>query len=273
MNYVILIFFFLITACQGSDLTEEAFQKRNNQKGEYILRTHDQVTPIPPMEPLSLAVNTLNGPENLSKITKEYFRCKGSSLNTSRTEIVRGEVVKYHDCAGSTRHSLPLREGKEWIYPIFIDLANFIQQKTGKRVVITSGHRCPDHNTYVDPSPVNQYSKHQVGAEMDFYVQGMEDKPEKIIELIFDYYKTHPKYKEKKEFTEFKRYEKTDTNVTTKPWMNKEVFIKLFRPKEGRNYDNRHPYPYISLQIRYDTEKNEKVTYSWENAFRNFLRY
>lgn len=266
-----IFFLFLLSGCEQTDHFSDIALKRKNQKGEYIFRTQNEITPIPPMEKVDFA--DLNEKKGMTKISKEYFRCKGSSLNPAKSEIVRGEVVKYHDCGGAQKHSLPLREGKEWVYPILIEILNDLQQILGKRVVITSGHRCPEHNTYVDPSPLNQFSKHQIGAEVDFYVQGLEDQPEKVIASVLSYYSRAPKYSGKKEFTEFKRYEKGDTNVSTKPWMNKEIFIKLYKAKEGRNFDNRHPYPYISIQVRNDLEKKERVVYSWEHAFRNFLRY
>jgi hypothetical protein len=265
MFFILLLF--VLSACQSNDSALDASVKRKNQKGEYIFRKQDESTAIPPMTPVIRQPYPWEHGK-IPSITKEFFRCKGSALNSARSETVRGEVVKYHDCGG--KHSLPLKNGKEWIYPVLIDILNHLQMSTGKRAIITSAHRCPEHNTYVDPSPLNQYSKHQMGAEVDFYIQGMEDQPEKVVQLILDYYQNHTGGKA---FTEFKRYEKNDTNVSTQPWMNKEIFIKLFKPKEGRNYDNRHPYPYISLQVRYDREKDERVAYSWDQAFRNFLRY
>lgn len=206
-----------------------------------------------------------SNPSSLPKITKEHFRCKGTPLNPPQIVHKEKETIRYYDCGGATKHSIPLRNGKESIYAIQIELLNYLQEKTGKRVVITSGHRCPEHNTYVDPSVENQYSKHMIGAEVSFYVQGLEEKPEVIVRLLQDYYKQQPGF-------EFERYQK-ETNVSTLPWFNKEVFIKLFKAHEGRNLDNRHPYPYISIQVRWDRETNEKVTYSWDKAFRNYLRY
>jgi hypothetical protein len=182
-----------------------------------------------------------------------------------------GEVVRYLDCGGVDKHSLPMDEDKEFFYPILIDLVNYLQVKTGKRVVITSGHRCPEHNTYVDPSVENQYSKHQIGAEVSFYVQGMESEPEAIVKYLQAYYLEKPEYRDLKEYREFQRYE-GETNVSTLPWMNKEIFIKLYDKKEGRNFDNRHPYPYVSIQVRYDRAKKERVVYSWDKAHRNYLR-
>ena len=111
-----------------------------------------------------------------------------------------------------------------------------------------------------------------IGAEVSFFVQGMEDRPQEIVDILLDYYRNISPFRDKSELTEFYRYEKSDTNVSTKPWYNKEVFIKLFKSTEGRNFDNRHPYPYIAIQVRYDTEKNERVTYSWDKAYKNYLR-
>lgn len=260
---MIWILFILLAGCQDSTTTPR-------QKGEYIFRKSDQATTIPPLVKLERKPYFWEkSSQGIQEITKEYFRCKGDSLNPVKSEMVRGEVVKYHDC--SARHSLPLKEGKESIYPILLELLNHVQAKLPARVVITSGHRCPEHNTYIDSSPHNQYSKHQIGAEVDFYVQGMESVPERILEIIFNYYKE--RYPDKKEYAEFKRYEKDDISLTVKPWMNKEVFIKLNKSHEGRNDDNRHPYPYISIQVRYDRDKNERVAYSWGEAFGNYHRY
>jgi hypothetical protein len=125
---------------------------------------------------------------------------------------------------------------------------------------------------YVDSSFLNSFSKHMIGAEVSFFVQGMENHPEEILKIIFEYYKKISPFKDHAEFSSFQRYEKPDTNVSIKPWFNKEVFIKLFNKEEGRNFDNRHPYPYIALQARYDTELGGPVLYSWDKAYKNYLR-
>lgn len=272
--FTINFYILLLCSCKSSDKPAEQ-KKSVHAHGEYVYRLHDQYFFVadPPEkkapEPYPWE-RTLIG--NLPKLTKEYFRCKGSTLNPVHTTLQNGESVRFFDCGGSEKHSLPLRNGKEYIYPVLIDLLNYIQIKTGKRVVVTSGHRCPDHNTYVDPSPANQHSKHMIGAEVSFYVQAMEDRPEMIIKLIQNYYQETQKYKGKKDLEEFKRYEKADTDVSTPPWFNKEIFVKLYKRKEGRDFDNRHPYPYISLQVRYDLELNEKVILTWQKAHNNYLR-
>lgn len=264
------------SGCSSSDQSSTGEPNNRQQKGEYVYRMHDEfllqmpTAELHTREPYPWESGYIGSNR---KITKEYFRCKGSSLNPAHMGEENGEPVRYGDCGGAEKHSLPLRDNKEFIYPILIDLLNYIQAKTQKRVVITSGHRCPEHNSYIDPSPGNRYSKHMIGAEVAFYVQGLESHPDSIIKLIQEYYKTTPKYEGKKEYLEFKRYEKNDSNVTTQPWYNKEIFIKLFTSKEGRNFDNRHPFPYISIQIRYDEDLKERVNYSWDKAYHNYLRH
>ena len=108
-----------------------------------------------------------------------------------------------------------------------------------------------------------------VGAEVDFYVQGMEGQPKKIVDMIFDYYQE--RYDDKK-YTTFARYTKSSTNVTTQPWFNREIFIKLFKKNEGRDLDNRHPFPYVSIQVRYDRD-DQRIVYTWEQAFHGYLRW
>jgi hypothetical protein len=276
MIHALLMLLFFFSGCSSGDEASKDQVRAWNQKGEYIYRVHDEylfVPPppekvVPPPYPWDKGVVS-----HYPKITKEFFRCKGSSLNPVRTVPQNGEIVRYYDCGGSEKHSLPLRETREFIYPILIELVNYIQAKAGKRVVITCGHRCPEHHMYADPSEENQYSKHMIGAEVSFYVQGMEEQPDMIIKYIQDFYKESPKYQGQADYEEFKRYEKNDSHIATPPWYNKEIFVKLFKKKEGRDFDNRHPYPYISIQVRYDSELKEKVIYTWEKANRNYHRW
>ncbi len=198
-----------------------------------------------------------------AKITKEYFRCKGSAASPQTIRLDNQEVVV--DCEGGKRHPLPFIQGKEGVYPILPDLLNYVQKKTQKRVVITCGHRCLRHNTYADPSKENMSSKHMMGAEVDFYVAGMENEPEKIVGILQEYYQQDPLTKKQPEFTHFQRFQK-QTNVSTLPWYNKEIFIKLYKKQEGRDFDNQHGNPYIGVQVRYDRTRKENVTFSWEKV-------
>ena len=248
--------------------------RKENLKGEYIFRKQNEyffTIPCPYSQPRENYPWEEKYSGGHPKITKEFFRCKGSALNPMVSQIREGkETLKYFDCSG--RHGLPLQESKEFVYPCLVELLNYIQEKTMKRVVITSGHRCPTHNLYIDYSPSNWSSKHMLGAEVDFYVEGMENEPLEIIALIQRYYAESPKFGSQTSFTQFQRYEKKGLNVSTPPWFNKEIFIKQYLSSEGRNVDNPHPYPYIGIQVRFDCNANAPVAFDSKHA-QNYLRY
>jgi len=269
-DYTVIVYILamalILFGCSGIERSEEDKVRRRNCKGEYIHRKHDESF-CQIAFPASAPRSAYPWEGHLPGISKEFFRCKGSSANppiVDRSDP--SNPAPRTDCEGSSRHGLPILRAQQGVYPILLDLLNHVQQLTGKRVIITSGHRCPAHNTYVDPSKGNGFSKHQIGAEVDFYVQDMEKRPMEVIQIVMDYYKTHPQYKGQKEFEEFLRYDKPDVKLTTKPWLNKEIFIKYHSPSEGRNGDNRHSYPYISLQVRYDRDAKERVVYDWKRA-------
>jgi hypothetical protein len=270
-------FLFFLASCSGMEQSEQEKLRRLNARGEFIHRTHDEChyplqTPeryVRERYPWEMAYIGKH-----ARITKEYLRCKGSSVNPPHIDHKDpSRPANYFDCGGFQKHSLPLRDDKEFVYPILIDLLNYCQAKAGCKVVITCGHRCPVHNVYADNSSYNQNSKHMIGAEVDFYLQGMEHRPEEVIKILMHYYQEMSIYKEEKQYQEFLRLDKGALNVSTPPWYNKEILIKLYLKNEGRDFDNRHPYPYISIQVRFDRELNEKVTCSWPKAFNGYRRF
>ena len=270
--YSLICLLLILCGCSGLEQSEQEKLRRLNATGEFISRNHDEILyAIPPPKyrsrPKYPWEETYVG--KLPKITKEFFRCKGSSSNPPFLQRAENRF----DCGGREKHSLPLRENKEFIYPILMEMLNDLQVKTGKKVVITCGYRCPVHNAYADDSAFNQTSKHMVGAEVDFYVRGMEHRPEEVVQLLMQFFKQSPLYRGKKEYEEFARYERSDTNVSTPPWYNKEILIKLFKKDEGRDFDNRHSYPYLSLQVRHDRDLNERVIYTWPKANTGYMRY
>jgi hypothetical protein len=264
MSRYFSLLFLVFFACSGLEQSEYERIRRQNAVAEFVKRQSDDQTLFPtvlhrerelyPWEELYVG--------NEVKITKEFFRCKGNVLNPARR--IADNV--HCDCQGPEKHTLPIVEGREFIYPILIDLLNYIQEKTKKKVVITCGHRCPLHNTYADDSPQNAASKHMIGAEVDFYVKGLEHQPEKVVDLVMSYYRGRG------ELGTFSRYEQP-INVRIKPWYNKEILIKLYQKDEGRDLDNRHPYPYIGIQVRYDLAKREPVTFTYEKAQKGYQRY
>ncbi len=257
-RHLLQIFLFLaLISCSGLEKTEHARLRRQNAIAEPIRRKSDEyyfpiTTPTVKQRELYPWEDSLEFP----KITKEFFRCRG-----------RGDDLR--DC-GATSHGLPLFCGKEGVYPILLELLNYLQIETKSRVVITCGHRCPIHNLYAEPHA--KTSKHMIGAEVDFYIQGWEDQPEKVVELLIQFYQKYPRYRHLSEYQTFLRYEKGDTGTAIPPWYNKEIFIKIYSAKEGRDGDNRHPYPYLSLQVRYDRDLKERVVYSWERAQKGYLK-
>lgn len=263
----------LTSGCETTDYTTDSSVSK--QTGEYIGRLDDEFLEIPSFEKKPLPrypwKRTTVGKH--PKINKEYFRCKGNHNNPVKVITQNEAPLHIADCGGIQDHSLPLRDGKEFIYPILINLLNYVQLKTNHQVIITSGHCCPEHNRYNDPTPSEQYSKHLIGAEVSFYVQDMQTKPESIIRILQQYFLENPIYQGLAEYQEFKRWEKGGGNSSTLPWYNKEIFIKLYRADEGRSFDNRHPYPYISVQVRYDRALKDRVAYSWDQAFRNYWRW
>jgi Peptidase M15 len=267
----------LISGCSGMERSEQEKLRRLNAKSEFIHRNHDEYA-----YPLSTPEHNIREkyPWEMAyigkypRITKEYFRCKGSSINPPHIDHKDpSRPANYFDCGGSQKHSMPLKRDQEYIYPILIDLLNYLQAKTGSKVVITCGHRCPVHNAYADNSAYNQNSKHMIGAEVDFYVQGMENRPLDVIAILMGYYQEMPLYKGDKNYREFERLEQGKLNVATPPWYNKEIFIKLYKKDEGRDFDNRHPYPYVSVQVRFDRQAGEKVLCSWQKAFNGYRRF
>jgi len=194
------------------------------------------------------------------RITKEFFRCRGSLLSPLIQVHKFKELVYHRDCGGIERHSLPIKNGEEFIYPILIDLLNHIQKETGKKVAITCGHRCPVHNLYADSSKSARNSKHLIGGEVDFYVEGLEENPEAIVSILQKFYENS-----------FKRSNHFST-ASTPTWYNKEVAITLYHREEGRDFDNAHPYPYLSIQVLYDSAARRAVRFNWHQAYNGFLK-
>lgn len=247
----------LFCSCSGIERSENEKIRRRNCKGEYIYRKHNEFTHAI-SSPKHTPRSTYPWEGTLPRITKEFFRCKGSPANPACLDATDPTNPIFQNDCDASRHGLPVLGGQEGVYPILIDLLNEVQKKTGKRVIITSGHRCPTHNSYVDPSKENRTSKHQIGAEVDFYVQGLEGSPLEVVQVLIDYYKGQG------ELESFQRVDKI--------WANKEVCIKFNSSAEGRNGDNQHPYPYLTLQVRWDRHSQERVSYAWKRAHLDYPR-
>ncbi len=255
----------IAVACSRMDQSENERVRKCNEKKEGIYRLHHEKV-------FSEVCSSEKKREKypweevysgaLLRITKEYFRCRGSDVNPAR---IKEEIV---DCGGVDKHGLPFQGDQEFIYPVLIDLLNHIQEKSQTGVVITTGHRCPVHNRYADSSKIAQSSKHQIGAEVDFYVEQFESKPLLVIQWIMDYYQANSNA----EYNRFIRCQKNPEGLKHPGWYNKEIFLRIHEKNEGRDFDNRHPYPYITIEVRFDKIKNEPVVYDWPKANTGYLR-
>lgn len=267
MKKTILLLAFILSAlagCSGLEKSEEKKVRTRNLVMSPIQRQSDEsLFPISSPEikkrkPYPWEMKRIG---SHLRITKEFFRCRGNVLSPPIQIHRQGDFIYHLDCGGIERHSLPLQNGEEFIYPILIDLLNHIQETLDRKVIITCGHRCPVHNLYADPSKKGQTSKHMIGAEVDFYVEGLEHNPQAVLDALFTYYK-EPMLRTI-----------TLTDASTPSWYNKEVAITLFHNTEGRDFDNDHPYPYLSIQVRYDRDAKRPVQYNWHRAHNGYIKH
>jgi hypothetical protein len=274
----ILLIIIVLGACSGFERTEyEKTRKKNLVKNSIIRQEKSYFFPINLVKKRKIEPYSFEILKNSSyrTITKEYFRCKGSALNPLR---LNNDNDPIKDCKGSSSHSLPILNGREGVFPVLVDILNYIQKKSDKKVVITCGHRCPIHNEYADFSEDNKESNHIIGAEVDFYVQGLEEKPLKVIEHIFDYYKNNQNFKKSLfsksiDYSTFSQREDVLEPILTNPWYNGEIEITLYQKDEKRDLDNRHPYPYISIKVLKDRKTQKTVNNFLENAKKSIIRW
>ncbi len=256
----LLLFFFVLLVGYG-------FYRKNTAtplKAEWITRhSHDLSYPIPPLTARTAPTYAwdIQGP---TPITKEFFRCRGHSLHPPKYFTnSKGTKIRLDDCIGSSEHSLPIRDGKEFIYPCLIDLLNEVQQKSGKQVIITSGHRCMKHHKYVKLPSDSLASRKVIGAEVNFYVKGLESRPKEVAELIIDSYRDDPAFKPPT----------LDPNSNGKEWKNKEIHLKVIEKGGERDAENPMPHPYLVLRVLWDRERDEPVVFRWDEAESNLMRW
>jgi hypothetical protein len=242
-----LLVFFLLNSCSDIDRSENEKIKKCNEKKEKIYRLSNESyfssVVLPFHEKEKYPWENFEKSQ-LPKITKEFFACKGSEIHPPiRLDGFNDEIS---DCAGFEKHSLPMTDNKEYISATLIHLLNYLQHRCLRQVVITTGHRCLAHEIYSTGGALNKESKHLTGEEVDFYIEGYEDKPLEIVRMIMDYYQNNQALS----YNRFIKCQKNKENLEYPGWYNKEIIIRVHEKNEGRDFDNRHPYPYITIQIR-----------------------
>ena len=108
---------------------------------------------------------------------------------------------------------------EEEVHPLLITLLNEIQEKAASNVVITA---------------------HRGGKSVDFYVARFEDKPLQVVEWLMHHYNKKI----------FKRASKNPESLRHPGWVGGDLVIRIHEKDEGRTPENRHPYPYITLECR-----------------------
>ena len=271
IRFFLVILLVLLSVSCGRFKQETRSGKDRAIKESIVRLKHEKMINIPP---LSFKGGKIYPWEDklvggYPRITPAFFQCNGSIKNREKTVMIDQEKRLLFDCDGYASHGLPLRKNKEYIFVAFIDILNYLQDLFKKKVVVTCGHRCPKHNMYIDASKENSFSTHQIGGKVSFYIQGIERDPERVLQAIKKYYLTHPQFKTDIAYSTFKsRPEKTGISA----WYNKEIRLKIYPSDVGRNEDNKHPYPYISMEILYDRETKKRVYYHWSLAHKGYLK-
>ena len=75
------------------------------------------------------------------------------------------------------------------------------------------------------------------------------------------------------DYLRFMKCQRNPRGLKQPGWYNKEVLVRINDKDEGRDFDNRHPYPYVTMELRYDREKDRQVEYTWKSAHTGYVRY
>lgn len=257
VNKFIFVLVFLVS-CSSADQRLEKKRMNNNKTIEKIYRLSDEKVYV--HEEFKLCKRELYPWENnciFPKITIDHFRCRGSS---SSKEKKQGDKV-FQDCKGLYEHGLPYVDGQEFIFPVLITILNKLQNSLQKKIIITSGHRCPKHNSYVTLGS-SKLSRYMIGAKVDFYVEGMEENLLDVISSVLDLYK-----EDNQEYAVFEKITKENGNFK---WQNKEIQISLEENNEN-SPQKTSKEQVISIEVLYDREKKEGIILDWDKAYKGFI--
>jgi hypothetical protein len=258
MHHLFLLLLFLLSSCSTADERVELRRMNNNKSSEKIYRlSSERVYKETDMELASRELYPWENETEFSKITMNTLRCRGNISHKKRVK----DKKEYEDCGGMHHHGLPYIDGEEFVYPVLISLLNKVQNSLNKKVVVTSGHRCPKHNSYLTLG-TSRISKYMIGAKVDFYVEGLEDNYEDVIERIMYLYEG-----EKEEYSLFK---KIAAKGSSPSWRNKEVIITTAHDGEHTVLLKKN-HPVISIEVRYDRERDARVILDWKKAYQGFI--
>ena len=260
---LILILAFSLYGCSGLEQSEQEKIKKTQALSEPILRYRDEkfhaiCFPEQKIRERYSWENTTA--HKFPKITKEAFRCKGSG--SPKPKISRENLAMF-DCQGADKHSLPIYEDKEFIYPALLEILNELQDQLKRKVVVTAGHRCYKHQTFLLGTTTGAVTKYVLGAQVDFLIDGIEASSGKIIDCLQEYYK--------RVFPDQKEYQLEKSVIGV--WHNKEISMRVYAKHEGRNEDNTHDLPYLSIELKHDRVLDKKIQVNYQQALSGYYRF
>ncbi len=252
-NLIIVLLFFI--SCSTADERSQKQRMKNNLSDEKIYRLSSEK--VYQIDPLELAARELYPWENESrypKITMNTLRCRGSK----DAKVIQSGDKVFEDCGGLHDHGLPYQDGEEFIYPALITLLNKVQNSFDKKVIVTSGHRCPKHHNYLMKEQ-SKISRYMMGCKVDFTVEGFENQPEEIIQKIIDLYPGE----------EFQKVKQADGLIV---YTSKEFHLMIAKEGEHSITGGMH-HPVVSVDVRYDRDKEEAIILDWDKSFHGFIRH
>lgn len=260
MKKYMLLLIFLFTACSTANDRVQKKRMKNNISTEKIYRlSHEKAYEVEKPKLVRKMSYPWESETAYPKITMDTLRCRG---DISHEKKERGGKV-YEDCKGLYEHGLPYVDGEEFVYPVLVHLLNKVQGAFDKKVVVTSGHRCPKHNTYLSLGK-SKISRYMIGAKVDFYVEGMENNTEEIIERIMHFYSD--------EEDRYSRFQRVSHDNGSYSWKNKEISISISREGEHSIIEGKKN-SVISIEVRYDRDREELVRVEWDKAYQGFIRH
>jgi hypothetical protein len=255
MKKNLLLNLLLLISCSTADERSQKQRMKNNLSCEKIYRLSSEKNYH--IDSLELATRQLYPWENETKypkITINTLRCRGSK---DATPIKSGDKI-FEDCGGLHDHGLPYQDGEEFIYPALITLLNRVQNSFDKKVVVTSGHRCPKHHNYLVKGQ-SKISRYMMGCKADFTVEGLENRPEEIIVKIMDLYPNE----------KFQKINQADGSTL---YTSKQFHLMINKEGEHSILGEKH-HPVVSVDVRYDQDKQEAIILDWDKSFHGFIRH
>src|SRR3989344_2655016 len=136
---------FIFLGCSGMERTEREKIRQRNCKGEYIYRSQsDFFFPIAPPQLALRASYPWETEGNLPRITKDFFRCKGSSLNPF--------MIDKGDCEGGSQHGLSVLNGKEGVVSLLMQYYQETPCYQGQKDYLTfQRYEKPDAQVKIQP--------------------------------------------------------------------------------------------------------------------------